>query len=134
MNAPQMLAGQADLAEGHGLVRQRPVAHLVAVAEGAVQRVAAEGALTVIDATSAAGGIDVDVAQADVYYFAPQKNLGSDGGLWFALLSPRALARAERTLRPAGAGARLSRTTSSAVRSSAIRCSDVSLRPLRSTT
>ncbi len=55
-----------------------------------------EGALTVIDATSAAGGIDVDLAEADVYYFAPQKNLGSDGGLWFAILSPAAIARIER--------------------------------------
>ncbi|MFJ4046601.1 phosphoserine transaminase [Microbacterium sp. NPDC089987] len=62
----------------------------------AVQRVSAEGALTVIDATSAAGGIDFDVAQADVYYFAPQKNLGSDGGLWFAAVSPAAIDRIER--------------------------------------
>ncbi|WP_438352303.1 phosphoserine transaminase [Microbacterium sp. CJ88] len=54
------------------------------------------GALTVIDATSAAGGIDVDIAETDVYYFAPQKNLGSDGGLWFALFSPAALERVER--------------------------------------
>jgi len=61
-----------------------------------VQRVAADGALTVIDATSAAGGIDFDVAQADVYYFAPQKNLGSDGGLWFAAVSPAAIERIER--------------------------------------
>ncbi|GAT73979.1 phosphoserine transaminase [Microbacterium hydrocarbonoxydans] len=61
-----------------------------------VERVAAEGALTVIDATSAAGGIDFDVAQADVYYFAPQKNLGSDGGLWFAAVSPAAIERIER--------------------------------------
>lgn len=61
-----------------------------------VQRVTAEGALTVIDATSAAGGIDFDVAQADVYYFAPQKNLGSDGGLWFAAVSPAAIDRIER--------------------------------------
>jgi len=55
-----------------------------------------EGALTVIDATSAAGGIDVDLAEADVYYFAPQKNLGSDGGLWFAAMSPAAIERIER--------------------------------------
>ncbi|ALX67406.1 phosphoserine transaminase [Microbacterium sp. XT11] len=61
-----------------------------------VERVAADGALTVIDATSAAGGIDVDIAQADVYYFAPQKNLGSDGGLWFAAVSPAAIERIER--------------------------------------
>ncbi|MFT4305652.1 MAG: phosphoserine transaminase [Microbacterium sp.] len=55
-----------------------------------------EGALTVIDATSAAGGIDVDISEADVYYFAPQKNLGSDGGLWFAAVSPAAIERIER--------------------------------------
>ncbi|MGO1507856.1 MAG: phosphoserine transaminase [Microbacterium sp.] len=61
-----------------------------------VRRVAADGALTVIDATSAAGGIDFDVTQADVYYFAPQKNLGSDGGLWFAAVSPAAIERIER--------------------------------------
>jgi phosphoserine aminotransferase len=54
------------------------------------------GALTVIDATSAAGGIDFDVAETDVYYFAPQKNLGSDGGLWFAVVSPAAIERIER--------------------------------------
>ncbi|WP_150307999.1 phosphoserine transaminase [Planctomonas psychrotolerans] len=54
------------------------------------------GALTVIDGTSAAGGIDFDAAECDVYYFAPQKNLASDGGLWFALFSPAALERVER--------------------------------------
>ncbi len=54
------------------------------------------GALTVIDATSAAGGINFSVSQADVYYFAPQKNLGSDGGLWFAAVSPAAIERIER--------------------------------------
>jgi phosphoserine aminotransferase len=55
-----------------------------------------DGALTVIDATSAAGGIDFSAHEADVYYFAPQKNLGSDGGLWFALVSPAAIERIER--------------------------------------
>jgi phosphoserine aminotransferase len=59
-----------------------------------VTRVAAN-ALTVIDATSAAGGIDFDSSQADVYYFAPQKNFASDGGLWFALFSPAAIERVE---------------------------------------
>ncbi len=63
----------------------------------AITRVAGdEGALTVIDATSAAGGIDFSAAEADVYYFAPQKNLGSDGGLWFAAVSPAAIERIER--------------------------------------
>lgn len=55
-----------------------------------------EGALTVIDATSAAGGINFTVSESDVYYFAPQKNLGSDGGLWFAAVSPAAIERIER--------------------------------------
>src|ERR1700733_11620801 len=45
-------------------------------------------ALVLIDATSGAGGLPVDVAEADVYYFAPQKGFASDGGLWLALLSP----------------------------------------------
>jgi len=54
------------------------------------------GALTVVDATSAAGGIHFDASETDVYYFAPQKNLGSDGGVWFALFSPAAIERVER--------------------------------------
>ncbi|WP_066518266.1 phosphoserine transaminase [Curtobacterium ammoniigenes] len=54
------------------------------------------GALTVVDATSAAGGALIDASQADVYYFAPQKNFASDGGLWLALFSPAALERVER--------------------------------------
>ncbi|MEY9952816.1 phosphoserine transaminase [Leifsonia sp. EB34] len=54
------------------------------------------GALTVIDATSAAGGADFDVTETDVYYFAPQKNFASDGGLWLALFSPAAIERVER--------------------------------------
>ena len=54
------------------------------------------GALTVVDATSAAGGLDVEIGETDVYYFAPQKNLGSDGGLWFAAMSPAAIERIGR--------------------------------------
>ncbi len=54
-----------------------------------------EGSLMFTDATSAAGGIDFDANETDVYYFAPQKNFASDGGLWFALMSPAALERAE---------------------------------------
>jgi phosphoserine aminotransferase len=50
-------------------------------------------ALMLHDATSAAAGLPVDVRESDVYYFAPQKGLGSDGGLWIALLSPAAVAR-----------------------------------------
>lgn len=55
-----------------------------------------ENALVLVDATSAAGGLDVDIAQADVYYFSPQKNFASDGGLWLGLWSPSALERAQR--------------------------------------
>jgi len=51
-------------------------------------------ALMLIDATSGAGGLAVDPTQFDTYYFAPQKSFGSDGGLWFALMSPAAIARA----------------------------------------
>ncbi|MGF1663212.1 MAG: phosphoserine transaminase [Kineosporiaceae bacterium] len=50
-------------------------------------------ALVLIDATSAAGGVAVDVSRTDAYYFAPQKSFASDGGLWLALLSPAALDR-----------------------------------------
>lgn len=62
-----------------------------------VQRVpgAADDALVLVDATSAAGGLPVDISQTDAYYFAPQKNFASDGGLWLALFSPAALARVE---------------------------------------
>ena len=50
----------------------------------------------IIDATSAAGGLAVDAQEFDTYYFAPQKSFGSDGGLWFALMSPAAIERAAR--------------------------------------
>jgi phosphoserine aminotransferase len=55
---------------------------------------AAADALVLIDATSGAGGLPVDLQECDVYYFAPQKCFASDGGLWIAVLSPAALARA----------------------------------------
>ena len=60
-----------------------------------VRRVAGAdpGSLILVDATSAAGGLPVQAAEFDVYYFAPQKCLGSDGGLWLALMSPAAVAR-----------------------------------------
>jgi phosphoserine aminotransferase len=51
------------------------------------------GAIVVVDATSGAGGLRVDPAELDVYYFAPQKCFASDGGLWLALCSPAALSR-----------------------------------------
>jgi phosphoserine aminotransferase len=52
--------------------------------------------LVLIDATSGAAGLPLDASQADAYYFAPQKGLGGDGGLWLALLSPAAIARIEQ--------------------------------------
>jgi len=59
-----------------------------------VRRVGGEDDLVLIDATSAAGGLPVDLTECDVYYFAPQKGFASDGGLWVAAMSPRALDRA----------------------------------------
>jgi len=68
----------------------------------AVQRPAGAGeALVLIDATSGAGGLPVDIAQVDAYYFAPQKSFAADGGLWVALLSPAAQ---ERIASLAGSG------------------------------
>ena len=62
-----------------------------------VQRPAGSGdALVLIDATSAAGGLPVDITDVDTYYFAPQKNFAADGGLWLAVMSPAALARVEK--------------------------------------
>jgi phosphoserine aminotransferase len=52
--------------------------------------------LVLIDATSGAGGLPVEIEQADVYYFAPQKGFASDGGLWLALFSPAALERIQQ--------------------------------------
>ena len=61
---------------------------------GPVERPSDAGdALVLIDATSGAGGLPVDVAESDVYYFAPQKGFAADGGLWLALLSPAAIER-----------------------------------------
>src|SRR5437764_8716574 len=65
-------------------------------------------ALVVIDATSAAGGLPVDISQADAYYLAPQKGFASEGGLWLAAFSPAALDRVDEIAeaRPAAAGTR----------------------------
>lgn len=52
-------------------------------------------ALVVVDATSGAGGLPIEMAETDVYYFAPQKAFGADGGLWLAALSPAAVSRIE---------------------------------------
>ncbi|MFI5807264.1 phosphoserine transaminase [Streptomyces sp. NPDC051561] len=54
------------------------------------------GSLVLVDATSGAGGLPVDITETDVYYFAPQKSFAADGGLWLAAFSPAALERAAR--------------------------------------
>lgn len=54
-----------------------------------------DDSIVLVDATSGAGGLPVDLTEVDTYYFAPQKCFASDGGLWIALMSPKALARAE---------------------------------------
>jgi phosphoserine aminotransferase len=64
----------------------------------------ADDALVLVDGTSAAAGLPVDVGQTDAYYFAPQKGLGSDGGLWLAVLSPRALERTSQIAADPGDG------------------------------
>lgn len=63
-----------------------------------IRRVAGadQGSLVLVDATSGAGGLPVDIAETDVYYFAPQKSFASEGGLWLAVFSPAALDRAAR--------------------------------------
>ena len=55
-----------------------------------------DGALILVDATSAAGGLSLDISQSDCYYFAPQKSFASDGGLWIAIMSPAAITRVEK--------------------------------------
>jgi len=52
--------------------------------------------IVAVDATSGAGGLRVDPSQYDCYYFAPQKGLASDGGLWFAIMSPAGVQRVEQ--------------------------------------
>lgn len=56
---------------------------------------AARNALMVVDGTSAAGGVRIDLAEVDAYYFSPQKALGSEGGLWMSFVSPAAIERIE---------------------------------------
>jgi phosphoserine aminotransferase len=57
-----------------------------------------DGSLVMIDATSGAAGLPVDITDADVYYFAPQKGFASDGGLWLAVMSPAALSRLDEVV------------------------------------
>ena len=60
-----------------------------------VERPEGANGLVAVDATSAAGGIRVDLSECDIYYFSPQKALASDGGIWFAAVSPAAIERIE---------------------------------------
>jgi len=97
------------------VIKSEPGSHPIAVAEAGVDVYAlthnetstgvampikrpagTDGALILVDATSAAGGLEVDAKEFDTYYFAPQKSFASDGGLWVALMSPAAIARAEK--------------------------------------
>jgi phosphoserine aminotransferase len=90
LGAPHAVAGVDAYAWPHNETSTGVMApvHRVAGAD--------DGALVLVDATSGAGGLPVDVAQTDAYYFAPQKGFASEGGLWVALLSPAARARASR--------------------------------------
>ena len=95
------------------VIKAEPGSHPVAVAEAGVDVYAlthnetstgvsmpikrpadTDGALVLVDATSAAGGLMVSAKEFDAYYFAPQKSFASDGGLWLSLMSPAALERA----------------------------------------
>lgn len=94
--------GRGEGAEAGGAGEQEPVdAYMYAHNEtstGAMSPVRRFGrgqALTLVDATSSAGGVAVDVGETDLYYFSPQKCFGAEGGLWLALASPAALARFE---------------------------------------
>jgi phosphoserine aminotransferase len=79
-------AGADALAWAHNETSTGVMAPVIRPAEAA-------DALVLIDATSGAGGLPVDVSHADAYYFAPQKSFAADGGLWIALLSPAAQER-----------------------------------------
>ena len=108
-------AKEAPFLEDPTVIKTEPGSHPVAVAEGGIDTYAlthnetstgvampikrpagTDGALVLVDATSAAGGLEVEAKEFDTYYFAPQKSFASDGGLWLALMSPAAIARAEK--------------------------------------
>jgi phosphoserine aminotransferase len=109
------LAGRAPWLKEPSVIKAEPGSYPVPVAEAGVDAYALthnetstgvcmpvrrlagadDGSLVLVDATSAAGALPVDPAEFDVYYFAPQKVFGADGGLWLALLSPAALARVD---------------------------------------
>ncbi len=93
-DAPDPSTAGADAAEGGAdVIAWAQNETSTGVMVPVVRPAGAEDALVLIDATSGAGGLPVVVADADAYYFAPQKCFGSDGGLWVALLSPAAQER-----------------------------------------
>ncbi len=55
--------------------------------------------LMAVDATSGAGQIKADFKNIDLYYFSPQKVFASEGGLYVAIMSPKAISRAEKISR-----------------------------------
>ena len=108
-------AKDAPFLDEPSIIKSEPGSHPTAVAEDGIDAYAfthnetstgvampivrpagTKDALVLVDATSAAGGLVVDAKEFDAYYFAPQKSFSSDGGLWFALMSPAAIARAEK--------------------------------------
>ncbi|ALG83807.1 phosphoserine transaminase [Gordonia phthalatica] len=91
--APDPAALTAADVEGVDLIGWAQNETSTGVAVPVLRPEAAGDALIAIDATSGAGGLPVDIAQTDVYYFAPQKSFASDGGLYVAIVSPAALAR-----------------------------------------
>ena len=105
-------AKEAPFLDEPTIIKSEPGTHPLAVAEAGIDAYALthnetstgvampiirpagiDDALVLVDATSAAGGLDLDISQSDVYYFAPQKSFASDGGLWIAIMSPAAIAR-----------------------------------------
>jgi phosphoserine aminotransferase len=98
-SAPGAEEVEAALAGADGAVDAIAWAHnetSTGVMTPVLRPASAGDALVLIDATSGAGGLPVDVSQADAYYFAPQKCFAGDGGLWAVLLSPAALERIAR--------------------------------------
>jgi len=105
-------AKEAPFLDDPSVIKSEPGSHPLPVAEAGVDTYAlthnetstgvamtikrpanTDGALVLVDATSAAGGLVVDAKEFDTYYFAPQKSFASDGGLWLALMSPAAINR-----------------------------------------
>jgi phosphoserine aminotransferase len=93
---PEVQASDADaLCLTHNETSTGVAMQLTHTGNSGSRRDAATDALVIVDATSAAGGLAWSPGEVDVYYFAPQKSFASDGGLWIACCSPRAIARIE---------------------------------------